>query len=225
MLDPFVPIQVLKTPILDFLTAADLLVDTLDKRIAAHVENNLTRAAELTEQAKVTQRHVGGLALAARQAGYHLTTFAAETVERRCLDLGRICLEAWAASIPKQQPGWEDGAYEPFHRAIEPFYPARNAVFELAVAVRHDLWEKWPFREPGEVEMVRMEVPLTKTEQAMMIYLRDPNQSDSDVAKQVPCHPSLLSHSEQYRKLRSAHAGSILKGSKPAEGNIEAADD
>lgn len=47
--------------------------------------------------------------------------------------------------------------------------------------------------------------PLTKIERAIQLYLREPGQSLRKVASQVPCAPSLLARSKEFRRLRRAH--------------------
>ena len=65
-------------------------------------------------------------------------------------------------------------------------------------------------------------VELTKVERAIQFYLRDPNQSVREVARKVPCDPSLLYRDERFNRLREAHQGKLPKGSKSGEGDLEA---
>jgi hypothetical protein len=59
------------------------------------------------------------------------------------------------------------------------------------------------------------EAKLTKVEEAMQVYMRDPNQSNRKVAGIVGCSPSLLSNDPRYRRLREAYQGDQPpKGSK-----------
>lgn len=62
---------------------------------------------------------------------------------------------------------------------------------------------------------------LTKIEKAMQIYLRDPNQPDREVARQVPCAPSYLSQNEQYQRLKASNHGILPRGRKSKDGRLE----
>jgi hypothetical protein len=63
-----------------------------------------------------------------------------------------------------------------------------------------------PLRLPETLPLAgSVPAALTKIERAMQIYLRDPGQSLRDVARQVPCAPSLLYGSKAMRRLRQAH--------------------
>lgn len=66
---------------------------------------------------------------------------------------------------------------------------------------------------------------LTAVEKAMVIFTRDPNQSLREVARQVPCDPSLLSRDGRFKRLQQAHAGSVPKGSKSKDRDLEAEDE
>jgi hypothetical protein len=66
------------------------------------------------------------------------------------------------------------------------------------------------------------ETELTAVERAMQIYLRDPNQSLREVARKARCDPGQLSRDPRFRRLREAHAGTIPKGSKSKQGDMEA---
>jgi hypothetical protein len=69
---------------------------------------------------------------------------------------------------------------------------------------------------------------LTKVEKAMQIYLRDTNQSEREIARQVGCHPSLLSRSKRFQSLKEMYEreyrNKIPRGSKTMEGGMEAED-
>jgi hypothetical protein len=65
-------------------------------------------------------------------------------------------------------------------------------------------------------------VELTAAERAMVVYLRDPNQSIREIAHQVGCDPSLLYRDERLKRLREAHKGKVPKGTKSKEGDLEA---
>jgi hypothetical protein len=69
---------------------------------------------------------------------------------------------------------------------------------------------------------------LTKVEKAIQIYLRDTNQSDSEIAREVGCHPSLLSRNKRFQKVKSeyerAYRDRIPRGSKTRDGAMEAED-
>lgn len=56
--------------------------------------------------------------------------------------------------------------------------------------------------------------PLTKIETAIQLYLRDPGQSMCALARKVPCSPSLLSRSKDFRRLRAAHVREQRHGTK-----------
>jgi hypothetical protein len=63
---------------------------------------------------------------------------------------------------------------------------------------------------------------LTAVEQAIALFLRDPDLSVSDIARQVGCNRSLLYRDERFKRLREAHRGRLPKGSKSKEGHLEA---
>jgi hypothetical protein len=65
---------------------------------------------------------------------------------------------------------------------------------------------------------------LTKVEQAIQIFLRDPNQSIRAVAQKVPCAPSLLFKSDKFGRVVCTFKGSLPKGSKSVDGTLEAED-
>src|SRR5262249_51117804 len=65
------------------------------------------------------------------------------------------------------------------------------------------------------------EPTLTAVEQAIQIYLRDPNQSDRQIAKSVGCSHSVLSRSQDFQRLKGAYQGKPIKGSKSKEGFVE----
>jgi hypothetical protein len=61
---------------------------------------------------------------------------------------------------------------------------------------------------------------LTAVERALVIYARDPNQSLREVARKVPCDPSLLSRDERFKRFREAYQVKPVKGSKSKEGTV-----
>jgi hypothetical protein len=66
---------------------------------------------------------------------------------------------------------------------------------------------------------------LTAAERAIAIYLRDPTLSVSKVAEQAGCDRSLLYRDERFKRLRAAHQGTLPKGSKSKEGDLEAVEE
>jgi hypothetical protein len=64
---------------------------------------------------------------------------------------------------------------------------------------------------------------LTRVEKALMLMARDPNKSLRRVAREVPCHVSLLSRDPRVRRMRQAQAGHLPKGRKGKAGDVEAA--
>jgi hypothetical protein len=66
---------------------------------------------------------------------------------------------------------------------------------------------------------------LTAVERAMMIFIRDPSRSITDLAREVGCDRSLLYKDERFKRLRQAHQGKPPKGNKSKEGDIEAEQD
>jgi hypothetical protein len=66
---------------------------------------------------------------------------------------------------------------------------------------------------------------LTAVERAIAVYLRDPDLSVSEVARQVGCDRSLLYRDERFKRLRKAHRKTLPKGSKSKEGDLEAEDE
>jgi hypothetical protein len=110
--------------------------------------------------------------------------------------------------------------------------PAGNLILSLSPTARELSFalRRWADdidrEEQGSFAQVR-EPPgglteLTDVEKAMMIFTRDPNQSLREIARQVPCHHSLLVRDKSFQRLRRAHQGSIPKGKKSREGDTEA---
>ncbi len=65
-------------------------------------------------------------------------------------------------------------------------------------------------------------VQLTAVERAMQIFARDPNQSVGEIARQVGCDRSLLYRDPRFKRLREAYRGTLPKGSKSRDGELEA---
>lgn len=75
------------------------------------------------------------------------------------------------------------------------------------------------------LEDVPLSTPLSAVEQAIAIFLRDPNQSQRSIARQVGCSASSLSESKVFRRLRQAFAGQKpRRGRRFTDGRIEADD-
>lgn len=66
---------------------------------------------------------------------------------------------------------------------------------------------------------------LTAVERAIAVYLRDPNLSVIEVARLAGCDRSLLYRDARFKRLRQAHRGTLPKGSKSNEGDLEAEDE
>ena len=66
---------------------------------------------------------------------------------------------------------------------------------------------------------------LTAIERSIAIFLRDPNQSIRAIAKKAGCSHSVLSESEQFRRLRAVFTGNLPRGSKSKDGGIDADDE
>jgi hypothetical protein len=77
-------------------------------------------------------------------------------------------------------------------------------------------------QDTGSAPLSTTETGLTAIERAMLILMRDPNQSNRAIAGKVGCHPSLLSKGERFKRLRKAMIAILPKGSKTREGDLEA---
>ena len=66
--------------------------------------------------------------------------------------------------------------------------------------------------------------PLTKIERAIQLYLREPGQSLREVAGKVPCAPSLLARSKEFRRLRQAHVRTLPRRGTKYEGIADGRD-
>jgi hypothetical protein len=65
---------------------------------------------------------------------------------------------------------------------------------------------------------------LTAEERCIAIFLRDPNKSNRQIAKEAGCSPSILSR-PKLKALRQMHAGQLRKGEKTKAGDVEAEDE
>jgi hypothetical protein len=74
---------------------------------------------------------------------------------------------------------------------------------------------------PSEHTNRQPAVELTAEERCIQIYLRDPNQSLRQIARQAGCDASIPVRSEKLKRLRAANAGTIPKGSKTKAGDLE----
>jgi hypothetical protein len=63
---------------------------------------------------------------------------------------------------------------------------------------------------------------LTAVEEAIALFLRDPDLSVSEIARQVGCNRSMLYRDERFKRLRETYRGRLPKGSKSKEGHLEA---
>ncbi len=103
--------------------------------------------------------------------------------------------------------------------------PAGQAADGSSGTTAGDSGAKTPADQAGPAPGSSPVAQLTAVERAMLIYSRDPNQSLREVARKVPCDPSLLSRDPKFKRLREAHQGSVPKGSKSKEGTVEAEDE
>jgi hypothetical protein len=138
------------------------------------------------------------------QADYHTDR---ETV---LTDAEAAMLRAWLEQNPKPPAPWESRG--PFY-----FYGLDDALW---VHYRYVLSR---FDSAG-TRTESADPELSAEEQAVVLFTRDPNQSDRSIAKQIGCSPSVLSRSERYQALKQAHAGNLPKGKKSKAGDLEAWD-
>ena len=82
--------------------------------------------------------------------------------------------------------------------------------------------------EAGGVTVILEDKPATKltaVEQAIAIFLRDPQRSVRAIAAEIGCSHSVLSENETFKRLRAAFAGTVHRGRKSKDGRLEADDE
>jgi hypothetical protein len=63
---------------------------------------------------------------------------------------------------------------------------------------------------------------VTAEDLCVEFFLRDPNQSLREIARQAGCDPSIPARSERLKRLRQTYAGRLPRGSKSKDGSLEA---